>query len=90
MIAKATAEIAQTPAARPSTPSEKLTTFISATRPSTVSTPPSAAEVHEVEERSVMLSTETPELHEDSAAATWPSSFAAGGSSRSRRAPRPR
>ena len=42
MIAKAAAETAHTPAARPSTPSEKLTTFISATMPSSVSTPPAA------------------------------------------------
>jgi hypothetical protein len=36
----ATAMIMHTPAARPSTPSEKLTTFIIATRPITVSTGP--------------------------------------------------
>ena len=36
---EATAMIAQTPAASPSTPSEKLTTFIRATRPITVSGP---------------------------------------------------
>ena len=40
ITAIAAAMIAQTPAARPSTPSEKLTTFIIATSPSTVSTGP--------------------------------------------------
>ena len=40
MTAIAAAMIAQTPAARPSTPSEKLTTFIIATRPMTVRTGP--------------------------------------------------
>jgi hypothetical protein len=40
MTAIAAAMIAHTPAARPSTPSEKLTTFIIATRPMTVSTGP--------------------------------------------------
>ena len=42
MIAKVIALIAQTPAASPSTPSEKLTTFITATRPTTVSGPPAS------------------------------------------------
>ena len=41
MTAKATPSIVQTPAARPSTPSEKFTTFISATSQTTVSGPPS-------------------------------------------------
>ena len=40
MMAIAAAMMAQTPAARPSTPSEKLTTFIIATSPSTVRTGP--------------------------------------------------
>ena len=40
MTAIAAAMIAHTPAARPSTPSEKLTTFIIATSPITVSTGP--------------------------------------------------
>ncbi len=40
ITAIAAAMIAQTPAASPSTPSEKLTTFIIATRPITVSTGP--------------------------------------------------
>ncbi len=40
MIVIAAAMIMHTPAARPSTPSEKLTTFIIATRPITVSTGP--------------------------------------------------
>ncbi len=40
MIAIVAAIIAHTPAARPSTPSEKLTTFIITTMPITVSTGP--------------------------------------------------
>ncbi len=48
MIANAAAEIAQTPAASPSTPSEKLTTFISSTRPSTVSRVAEVAELDAV------------------------------------------
>ena len=40
MIANVAAEITQTPAASPSTPSMKLITFITATKPSTVSTWP--------------------------------------------------
>ena len=40
MIAKVAAEITQTPAASPSTPSMKLITFITATKPSTVRTWP--------------------------------------------------
>ena len=43
MTAIAAAMIAHTPAARPSTPSEKLTTFIITTRPITVSTGPALA-----------------------------------------------
>jgi hypothetical protein len=43
MTANAAAMIAHTPAARPSTPSEKLTTFIITTRPITVSTGPASA-----------------------------------------------
>ena len=48
MIENAIALIAQTPAASPSMPSEKLTTFITTTRPSTVS---GAARVAEVDAR---------------------------------------
>ncbi len=40
MIARATAEITQTPAARPSTPSIRLITLITATMPTTVPTSP--------------------------------------------------
>ena len=43
MIAIAAAMIAHTPAARPSTPSEKLTTFIIATSPITVRIGPASA-----------------------------------------------
>jgi hypothetical protein len=43
MTAIAAAMITHTPAARPSTPSEKLTTFIITTSPITVSTGPASA-----------------------------------------------
>ena len=45
MIENATALIAQTPAARPSMPSEKFTTFITKTRPSDGERPAGVAEV---------------------------------------------
>ena len=51
MIANATAAIAHTPAARPSMPSEKLTTFISSTSANTVSGAAEAAELDAVHER---------------------------------------
>ena len=51
MIENATAEIAHTPAARPSTPSEKFTTFISATSPSAVTGAPKVPELDAVQER---------------------------------------
>ena len=51
MIEKAAAEIAQTPAASPSMPSEKLTTFISATSPSSVTRAAELAQVHVADER---------------------------------------
>ena len=78
MIAKATAEIAQTPAARPSTPSEKLTTFITATMPSTVSGPPKSPNSSAPRNGKVMFSTTTPALTSTSAASTWPASLAHG------------
>jgi hypothetical protein len=43
MIASVPAMITHTPAARPSTPSERLTMFIITTSPSTVSTGPASA-----------------------------------------------
>ena len=82
MIAKATAEIAQTPAARPSTPSEKLTTFITATMPSTVNGPPKSPKSSAPRNGKVMFSTTTPALTSTSAASTWPASLAHGGRSR--------
>ena len=65
MIENAAAEIAHTPAASPSTPSEKLTTFISATSPSTVSGPPRCCRSTWWTNGSVKLSTLTPAGHED-------------------------
>ena len=51
MIENATAAIAHTPAARPSTPSEKLTMFISSTSASAVSRAAEVAELDAVQER---------------------------------------
>ena len=51
MIANAAAAIAHTPAASPSTPSLKLTMFISSTSANTVSGPPKLAELDAVQER---------------------------------------
>jgi hypothetical protein len=93
MIAIAAAMIVHTPAASPSTPSEKLTTFIITTRPITVSTgPASAAPVLGNESPptngSVIAFTATPKCTTITAAITWPSSFSAGcRSKRSSRAP---
>ena len=71
------------PAASPSTPSEKLTMFIRATRPRTVSGAAGRARTRRGGRTgSVTSATETPESTSTSAAATWPSSLAAGESSR--------
>ena len=51
MIEKVIALIAQTPAASPSTPSERLTTFMTATRPTTRERPARVAEVDRAHER---------------------------------------
>ncbi|CAB4866762.1 unannotated protein [freshwater metagenome] len=56
----ATAPIAQTPAARPSIPSEKLTTFIRATSPITVSGTPTQPKSTAPANGRVMLLTFTP------------------------------
>ncbi len=78
MIANATAAIVQTPAARPSTPSEKLTTFIIATRPMTVTGPPAEPKSIAPRNGSVMLVASTPPTTGMIAAAVWPSSLTAG------------
>ena len=82
ITANAAAEIAQTPAASPSMPSEKLTTFITPTSPSSVSTSPAVPNSTRPRNGSVTTSTLTPESTRMSAAATWPASFAPAPSSR--------
>ena len=82
MTAKAAAEIAHTPAARPSMPSDRFTTFITATRPSSVSTSPTPPKATGPRKGSVMFSTLTPDSTSTSAASTWPASLTAGESSR--------
>ena len=78
MTAKPMAEIAQTPAASPSTPSEKLTTFITATSPSSVSGPPSSPRSTRPRNGNVKSSTRTPESTQISAAADLPEQLHAG------------
>ena len=51
MIANVAAAIVHTPAARPSAPSVKFTTFITATIPTSVSALPQSSEVERVDER---------------------------------------
>ena len=75
MIENATAEIAHTPAARPSTPSEKFTTFISTTSPSTVTGPPRSPSSTRCTNGSVNVSTFTPEVTSTTAAAICPASL---------------
>ena len=88
MIAKVIALIAQTPAASPSAPSDRLTTFITATRPATVSGPPASPKLTAPTKGSVMLVTSTPAATGIVAATIWPASLTAGGrSKRSSRAP---
>ena len=82
MTAKPIAEIAQTPEARPSTPSDRLTTFMTTTRPISVSGPPSSPRSTRPMNGNVKSSTRTPESTQISAAATWPSSFTPGERSR--------
>ena len=82
MMLNATAEIAQTPAARPSTPSLRLTTFMTATSPSTVSGPPRSPKSTAPRNGRVMLRTTTPALTRISEATIWPISLTPGGRSR--------
>ena len=88
MIEKVIALIAQTPAASPSAPSDRLTTFITATRPATVSGPPASPKLTAPTKGSVMLVTSTPAATGIAAATIWPASLTPGGrSKRSSRAP---
>ena len=87
MIAIVAAMITHTPAARPSTPSEKLTTFIIATRPMTVRTgpalvTPALGKASSPMNGSVIAFTATPKCTTMTAASTWPSSLIAGGRSK--------
>ncbi len=87
MIAIAAAMIAQTPAASPSTPSEKLTTFIITTSPITVSTGPAfvgpaPGKASRPTNGSVIVFTATPKCTTITAATTCPMSLTAGGSSK--------
>ena len=75
MIENATAEIAHTPAASPSTPSEKFTTFISTTSPSAVTGAPRSPSSTRCTNGSVNASTATPEVTSTTAAATCPASL---------------
>src|SRR6185437_17155630 len=79
----APAMIVQTPAARPSTPSEKLTTFIISTSPITVSTgralvTPALGNASEPTNGSVIDFTATPQWTTITAAAICPASLTIG------------
>ncbi len=65
ITASAAAMIAQTPAARPSTPSEKLTTFISATRPTTVIAAPALGKCSRPTKGSAISFDFDAEVHDD-------------------------
>src|SRR3954452_8986507 len=78
MTEKPIAEIAQTPAASASTPSEKLTTFMTATSPISVSGPPSSPRSTWPRNGKVKLSTRTPARTQIRAAAACPSSLTPG------------
>jgi hypothetical protein len=93
MIVIAAAMIVQTPAASPSTPSEKFTTFIIATSPITVSTgpafvTPALGNASVPMNGSVIALTATPKCTTITAATSCPPSFTKGGrSNRSSSAP---
>ena len=82
MIANAIPSIVQSPAASPSTPSEKLTTFISPTSQIALSTPPAFGNWSAPMNGSVTSVTITPPSTAITAAAICPSSFTSGGRSR--------
>ncbi len=78
MTANELAAIAQTPAARPSTPSEKLTTLMISTIPTIVSGAPRSPRSTRCTNGSVKSDTLTPFATGTVTAATWPASFSAG------------
>jgi len=87
MTAIVAAMIAHTPAARPSTPSEKLTTFIITTSPITVRIGPALVKPASGKARwpangSSIAFTATPKCTTITAASTWPASFTPGCSSK--------
>jgi len=82
MIENVAPEIVHTPAASPSTPSVKFTTFMTATIASPVRMPPPVAlRSTNPTNGSVNVSTRTPAATGMAAAAICPASFAAGGRS---------
>ena len=84
ITAKVIAAIVHTPAARPSTPSVKFTTFITATRPSSVSGMPQLPRSSGSTNGSVMFSTRTSANTGIAAAANWPGELHGGDSPPSR------
>ena len=75
MTANATPSIVHRPAARPSTPSEKFTTFIIPTSQITVSTPPVFGNESVPTNGIVTSVTTAPPLTAITAATTWPRSL---------------
>ena len=78
MIENVTALIVQTPAASPSTPSEKFTTFISPTSPITVIAPAASPKLIAPMNGTVTFVTFTPAATGTTAASVWPASFHCG------------
>ena len=78
ITANVAAAIVHTPAARPSAPSVKFTTFITATIPTSVSGLPQSFRSSGSTNGSVTFSTHTPEATGIAAAANWPASLTAG------------
>ena len=78
MIAKVAAEMVHTPAARPSTPSVKFTTFMTATSPSRVSGIPQSPKLSGSTNGTVTCSTRTPARTGTSPATICPASLTSG------------
>ena len=78
MIEKAAAEIAHTPAASPSMPSEKFTTFITKTSPTSVSGPPSSPNSSAPIERQRDVGDLHPREHADQGGGELPGELQAG------------
>ncbi len=82
MIANVIPAIVHTPAASPSTPSEKFTTFINPTSQTALSTPPVLGNCSAPRNGSVTSLTTAPPSTAITAAAICPASFTSGGRSR--------